>query len=339
MGKQLLFSRVRGSLWPHGLQHTMLPCHSLFPRVCSDSCPLIQWCHPTISSSAALFSFCPQSLPASGYFPMSWLFALGGQSIEASGSASFFPVNIRGWFPLELTSLISLLSKGLSRVFSNILIPRHQFFGTHPSLWSSSHWEDKVFMNIFHFIEVLPWGSFAPKVVEFSVLPHCSQCSILLGQSCFTSCFLSWSHSGSPGAVLAGIDGPAPVQLSCMVPITRTGWPSRWVSCPLPSTPWGMPKHTAEGVWLLSGQPGNVLHRIWDLKESGASLAEILSWEGEFYEIPLVLATISLTSMDYDPRRALVVDSSGWRRINSAAALKSLTVCWWRMINKQMTKI
>ena len=96
--------------------------------LCSNSCPLSWWCHPTISSSAAPFSTCPQSSPASGYFPLSRLFASGGQSIGASASASVFSINIQGWFPLGLTGLISLRPKGLSRVFSNITVQKHQFF-------------------------------------------------------------------------------------------------------------------------------------------------------------------------------------------------------------------
>ena len=109
-------------------------CSPLFPKVCSNSCPLSQWCHPTISSSAIPFSSCLQSFPASGAFPVSWLFASGVQSIGAS--ASVIPMNIQGWFPLELTGLISLLSKGLSRVFSSTTVERHQFFSTQPFLLS-----------------------------------------------------------------------------------------------------------------------------------------------------------------------------------------------------------
>ena len=107
------------SLQLHGLQHARLPCPSLSPWACSNSCPLCRWCHPTISSSTAPFSSCPQSFPASGYFPISQLLTSGGQSIGASASASVLPMNIQGWFPLGLTGLISLQSKGLSRVFSN----------------------------------------------------------------------------------------------------------------------------------------------------------------------------------------------------------------------------
>ena len=110
------------SLWPHGLQHTRLPCPSPSPRACSNSCLLSQWCHPTISSSVVPFSSCLQSFPASGSFLMSWLFTSGGQSIGALASASVFPKNIQDWFPLGLTGLISSQSKGLSRVLSNTTV-------------------------------------------------------------------------------------------------------------------------------------------------------------------------------------------------------------------------
>jgi len=109
-------------------------CPSFSPRVCSHSCPLSWWCHPTISSSVAHFSSCPQSFPASGSFPVSWLFASGGQSIRASTSASVLPMNIQGWFPLGWTGWISLQSRGLSRVFFNTTAPKHQFFSVQPSL-------------------------------------------------------------------------------------------------------------------------------------------------------------------------------------------------------------
>ena len=105
------------SLWPHGVQHTRLPCPSISPRVCLSSCPSSRWCHPTISSSVTPFSSCLQSFPASGSFPMSQLLPSGGQSIEASASASVLPMYIQGGFPLVLTGLIFLLSKGLSRLF------------------------------------------------------------------------------------------------------------------------------------------------------------------------------------------------------------------------------
>ena len=124
----LLFccSIMSESLPPHGLQHAKLLCPSLSPRDCSNSCPLSGWCHPTISSSVIPFSSCLQSFPASRSFPKSWLFASGGQNIEAS--ASVLPMNIQGWFPLGLAGLISLLSKELSRVFSSATTRKHQFF-------------------------------------------------------------------------------------------------------------------------------------------------------------------------------------------------------------------
>ena len=111
-------SVMSNSLRAHRLQHARLPCPSLSPRVCSDSCLLSRWCHPTISSSVVPFSSCPQSFPASGSFPLSQLFASGGQSIGASASASVLPMNIQGWFPFGLTGLISLLSKGLHQHYS-----------------------------------------------------------------------------------------------------------------------------------------------------------------------------------------------------------------------------
>ena len=108
-------------------------------RICTNSSPLSQWCHPTISSSVVPFSSCLQSFTASGSFPMIQLFPLGGQSIGASASASVFLMHIQGRFPLGLTGLISLQSKGLSRVFSSTTVWKHQFFGVQPSLWSNSH--------------------------------------------------------------------------------------------------------------------------------------------------------------------------------------------------------
>ena len=131
------FSVVSDSLQPHGLQQARLPCPSATPGTCSNSCPSSQWYHPTISSSVVPFS-CLQSFPASGSFPMSQLFASGGQSIGPSASASGLPMNTQGWFPLGLTGLISMLSKGLSRIFSSTTVWRHQFFGAQPFLLSNS---------------------------------------------------------------------------------------------------------------------------------------------------------------------------------------------------------
>ena len=126
------------SLRPHGLQHARLPCPLPTPGACSNSCPS-RWCHPTISSTAVPFSSCLQSFPASGSFLMSRLLAWGGQSIEVSASASVLPMNIQDWFPLGLTGLIFLQSKGFSRVFSNTTGQKHQFFSAQLSLWSNSH--------------------------------------------------------------------------------------------------------------------------------------------------------------------------------------------------------
>ena len=133
------FSRsvVSNSSRPYESQHARPPCPSPTPRVHSDSCPSSQWCHPAISSSVVPFSSCPQSLPASGSFPISQLFAWGGQSIGVSTSASFLPMNTQDWSPLGWTVWISLKSKGLSRVFSNTTVQKHQFFGAQLSSQSS----------------------------------------------------------------------------------------------------------------------------------------------------------------------------------------------------------
>ena len=129
-GTLLLFSCpvVSNSLWPHGLQHTRPLSPSSSPKVCPHSCSLHWWCHPAISSSDTLFSICPQSFPALGTFPMSQLFPSDIQNTGVSTSASILPTSIQGWFPLRLTGLISLLAKGLSGVFSNTTVQRHQFF-------------------------------------------------------------------------------------------------------------------------------------------------------------------------------------------------------------------
>ena len=124
------------ALQPHGLQHARLSCPSLSPGVCSHSCALSQWCHPAISSFVIPFFSCPQSFPTSRSFPISRLFASGGQSVAAP--ASVLPMNIQDWFPLGWTGLI-LLSKRLLRVFSSTTIWKHQFFNAQPSLWSNSH--------------------------------------------------------------------------------------------------------------------------------------------------------------------------------------------------------
>ena len=129
---QLSRSVVSSSLPPHGLQHTGPPCPSPTPGACSNSCPSNQWCHPTISSSVVPFSSCLQFFPASGSFPVSQFFTSGGQIIGAS--ASVLPMNTQDWSPLGWTGWISLQSRGLSNVFSNTTVQKHQFFGTQLSL-------------------------------------------------------------------------------------------------------------------------------------------------------------------------------------------------------------
>jgi len=146
---QFRCSVVSNSLQPHGLQHARLPCPSPTPEACSNSCPSSKWCHPTISSSVVPFSSCLQSLPASRSFPMSQFFTSGGQSIGVSASASVLPMNIQGWFPLGLAGWMSLQSKGLSRVFSNTTVQKHQFFSAQlsfPTLTSMyDYWKNNSF--------------------------------------------------------------------------------------------------------------------------------------------------------------------------------------------------
>ena len=136
---QFSCSVISDSLQPHELQHTRPPCPSPTPGVHSNSCPLSRWCHTTISSSIVPLSSCPQSLPASGSFPMSQLFAWGGQNIGVSASASVLPMNTQDWSPLGWTGWISLQSKGLSRIFSNTTVQKHQFFSAQLSSQSNSH--------------------------------------------------------------------------------------------------------------------------------------------------------------------------------------------------------
>ena len=132
-------SVVSKSLRTHELQHTRPPCPSPTPGVYSNSCPLSQWCHPTISSSVVPFSSLLQSIPALGSFQMSQFFASGGQSTRVSASTSVLPMNTQDWSPLGWTGWISLKSKGLSRVFSNTTVQKHQFFGAQLSSQSNSH--------------------------------------------------------------------------------------------------------------------------------------------------------------------------------------------------------
>ena len=136
---QFSHSAMSDSLRPRESQHARPPCPSPILRACSNLCPSSRWCHPAISSSVVPFSSCPQSLPASGSFPMSQLFAWGGQSIGVSASVSVLPMNTQDWSPLGWTGWISLQSKGLSRVFSNTTVQKHQFLGTQLSSQSNSH--------------------------------------------------------------------------------------------------------------------------------------------------------------------------------------------------------
>ena len=135
---QFSCSVMSNSLWSYGLQHARLLCPSPTLRVCSNSCPSSQWCHPTISSSVISFSSYLQSFPASASFPMSQFFTSGGQSIGVSASASVLLTNIQDWFPLGWTGWISLQSKGLSGVFTNTAVQKHQFFISQLSLESNS---------------------------------------------------------------------------------------------------------------------------------------------------------------------------------------------------------
>ena len=146
---QFSHSVVSESLPPHGLQHTRPPCPLPTPGAYSNSCPSSRWCHPTISSSVVHLCSCPQSLPASGSFQMSQFFTSGGQSTGVSASASFLPMNIQDWFPLGWTGWISLQFKGLSRVFCNTTVQKHQFFGAQlysPTLTSiHDYWKNHRF--------------------------------------------------------------------------------------------------------------------------------------------------------------------------------------------------
>ena len=138
------------TLWTAAQSFTKPPCPSPSPRVYLNSCPLSRWCHPTISFSVVPIYSCPQSFPASGCFPMSQLFASGGQSIGVSASASVLLINIQSWFPLGLTGLISILSKELSRVFSSTTIQKHRLFSAYPPLYQTltsiyDYWKNHSF--------------------------------------------------------------------------------------------------------------------------------------------------------------------------------------------------
>ena len=159
---------VCNSFRPSRLQHARLPCSVPCSRVYPSSCPLNLWCHPTISSSVIPFSSCLLSFPESGSFPMSWFFVSGAQSIGTSASASVFPMSIQGLFPLGLTDLISLQSKGLSRVFSSNTVWKHQFFSALPSYGptlTSIHdcWKDRSYMGFYRKLVFWSWSVSQPK--------------------------------------------------------------------------------------------------------------------------------------------------------------------------------
>ena len=150
---------MSNTLQSHGLQYARLPCPSPTPGVYSNSCPLSQWCHPTILSSVIPFSSCLQSFLASGSLPTSQVFTLGGHSTGVSASASVLPMNIQGWVPLGLTSWISLQSKGVSRAFSKTTVQKHQFFGSQLSLLSSSHIHTWLLEKPYLWLDGLCWQS------------------------------------------------------------------------------------------------------------------------------------------------------------------------------------
>ena len=145
------------SLRPHELQHVRPPCPSPTPGVHSESRPSSQWCHSAISSSVIPFSSCPQSLPASESFPVSQLFAWGGQSTEVSALPSFLPKKSQGWSPLEWTGWTSLQSKGLSRVFSNTTVQKHQFFSAQPSCLKAKYYLKYIWFLILFFLNKLAY--------------------------------------------------------------------------------------------------------------------------------------------------------------------------------------
>ena len=183
----LLFSSevMSDSLQPHELQHARLRHHSLSPSVCSNSCPLSRWCHPTISSSVTSFSSCLQSFLASGSFPMSQLFTPGGQSVGASASSSVLAKNIKGWFPLGLTGFISLLSKGLSGVFSSTTVWKHSSVLSLPysPTLSSIHdyWKKHSFDIYVSKVMSLLFNTLSRFVIAF--LPRSKHCLIPWRQS------------------------------------------------------------------------------------------------------------------------------------------------------------
>ena len=188
---QFSCSVVSDSLWPHELQHARPPCPSPTPRFYSNSCPLSRWCHPTISSSVIPFSSCLQSFPASESFPVTQLFASGGQNTGVSASASVLPMNTQDWSSVW-TGWISLQSEGLSRVFSNTTVQKHQYFGcsaffivqlSHPYMTtgktiSLTRWTfvDKVMSLLFNRLSRLVIA-FLPRSICFNFMAAVTICS------------------------------------------------------------------------------------------------------------------------------------------------------------------
>ena len=208
---QFSSSVMSGSLWPHELQHARLPCPSPTPGACSNSWPLCQWCHPTISSSVIPFSSCLQAFPASGSFQMSQLFASGDQSIGALATASLLPMNIQDWFPLGLTGWISFQSKGLSRIFSQY----------HNSRASILQWSALFMVQLLHpymttgkTIALTKW-TFVGKVMSFffNMLPRLV-ITFLPRSKCL---LISWLQS--PSAVTLEPKKIKPATVSIVFPI------------------------------------------------------------------------------------------------------------------------
>ena len=182
------------TLWPHGLQHTRLPCPLPTPGAWSNSCPSSWWCHPTILSSVIPFSSCLQSFPASGSFPMSQFFASGGQSTGVSVSASVLPRNIQDWFPLGLNSWISLQSKGLSRVLLSTGIQKHQFFG--PALTSNMTTGKTIALTRWTFVtRWTEWLSTAQYPSQL-LSNHCGRWRITVLGALIHICEVPWWSSG-----------------------------------------------------------------------------------------------------------------------------------------------
>ena len=203
MNSCVQFSRsvMSDSLWPHGLQHTRLPCSSPSPGACSDSCPLSWWCHPAISSSVVPFSSCLQSFQASESFQMSQLFTYGGQIIGVSASASVLPMNIQDWFPLGLTGFISLQSKGFSKVLSNTTIWKHQLFAWGGQIIGVSASASVLSKNIQDWSPLgwTGWTSLQPKE-----LSRVFFCTTIRNHQFFSAQPSLWSSSHVPRWLLEG---------------------------------------------------------------------------------------------------------------------------------------